>query len=347
MKVLLTGSFGNVGKNALLELLKKGYDVRCFDLKTKRNEKVERKLRKLVKKQGLNSFETIWGDIRKRETVSVIVQGVDAIVHLAAIIPPLAYAEKQLAYNVNVTGTTMLIEEAETLDPKPHFIYASSIAVHGNRMKYNPPTRVTDPFAPLSYDNYAHHKIIMEKRLHESSLPWTILRFGVVTPFEIELNIPAIMFEIPLDQRIEVVDTRDVGLACANAVMNENVIGKTLFIGGGKDSQVYQREYIRKMLDAMGVGMLPEQAFKQVETVEDFYHCDWMDTEEAEKLLQFQRYSFGDFLSEFKRRRWFVRTVSTVFRPIVRSLLLHKSPYYTKSKTSVRKVEEKENIAFA
>ena len=39
MKVLLTGAFGNVGTSALEELLERGHQVRCFDLKTKVNEK--------------------------------------------------------------------------------------------------------------------------------------------------------------------------------------------------------------------------------------------------------------------------------------------------------------------
>ncbi len=39
MKVLLTGAFGNVGQSALEELLRQGHRVRCFDLRTKANER--------------------------------------------------------------------------------------------------------------------------------------------------------------------------------------------------------------------------------------------------------------------------------------------------------------------
>ncbi|MHA1416876.1 MAG: NAD-dependent epimerase/dehydratase family protein, partial [Candidatus Heimdallarchaeaceae archaeon] len=63
MKVLLTGSFGNVGKNALLELVKKGYKVRAFDVKTQRNVEVGRKIFRQLKKEN-KSFEVVWGDIR-------------------------------------------------------------------------------------------------------------------------------------------------------------------------------------------------------------------------------------------------------------------------------------------
>ncbi len=42
MNVLLTGAFGNIGQSALDELLRRGHKVRCFDLKTKANERVAR-----------------------------------------------------------------------------------------------------------------------------------------------------------------------------------------------------------------------------------------------------------------------------------------------------------------
>ena len=40
MKVLLTGAFGNVGLSTLEELLKRNYDIRIFDIKTKRNKRL-------------------------------------------------------------------------------------------------------------------------------------------------------------------------------------------------------------------------------------------------------------------------------------------------------------------
>ena len=325
MKILLTGAFGNVGQSTLEVLLKKGYSVRCFDLKNTRNLKVERRMKKLGK------FEIIWGDIRDFSISDELVKGVDVIIHLAAIIPPLAYEKPKLAYAVNVDGATYLLRAAEKQKIPPKFIYASSIAVHGNRMNYQPPTEITDPINPLDYDNYAKHKAEMEERITKSTVPWTILRFAAITPFDLGWNVPEILYEIPLKQRIEVADTRDVGLACANAV-DVNAIGKILFIGGGKGNQLYQLEYVSKMLEALGVGMLPKEAFKPVKNIDDYYHCDWMNTDEAQKLLRFQRYSFEDFVKTFKKKVSFRRFLIKLFKPTVRSILLNKSPYYRKQK---------------
>ncbi|MCG3216186.1 MAG: NAD(P)-dependent oxidoreductase [Candidatus Heimdallarchaeota archaeon] len=325
MKVLLTGAFGNVGQRTLEILLKKGYSVRCFDLRNSRNLTVESKM------SQFGDFETVWGDIRDSKVSDKVVKGVHCIIHLAAIIPPLAYEYPELAYEVNVKGSINLIQAAEKLVKPPRFIYASSIAVHGNRMNKDPPTRVDDSFDPLEYDNYAHHKIEVERRIWESKIPWAILRFAAVTPYELAWKIPDLMFDIPLDQRIESVDSRDVGLACANAV-EAAIVGKTLFIGGGKGNQIYQRDYVKNILNVLGIGMLPEEAFRPVKNIDDFYHCDWMDTKKAQELLKFQRFTFDDFLNVFKKKILFRRILISIFKPIVRAILLRKSPYYGETK---------------
>ncbi|MBY9002268.1 MAG: NAD(P)-dependent oxidoreductase, partial [Candidatus Heimdallarchaeota archaeon] len=322
MNVLLTGAFGNVGQRTLEVLLQQNHQVRCFDLKNNRNVNTELKLRKLGK------YEVVWGDIRDPSTVSKIVANIDCILHLAAIIPPLAYDLPTLAYDVNVTGTTLLLKAAESCPIPPRFIYISSIAVHGNRMKHEPPTFVDDPLDPLDYDNYAKHKIEVEKKLWNSRLPWVILRFAAVTPFEMSWNVPDIMYNIPLEQRIELIDSRDAAMACVNAI-NADVIGKTMFIGGGKGNQLYQREFVSKMLDALGLGMLPESAFKQVRSDSDYYHCDWMYTKDAQALLNFQHHTFDDFLKVFKKKIRFRRFMVSLVKPIARRFLLNKSPYYS------------------
>lgn len=336
MKVLITGAFGNVGQNAVEILIERGYSIRCFDLKNSKNVRIKNKL------QRKGNFEVVWGDIRDSKMIRKIIQDVEFIIHLAAIIPPLAYEIPKLAYDVNVKGSINLIKVAALMKRPPKFVYASSIAVHGNRMAHIPPTKVDDPLNPLENDNYAHHKIEVEKYLRKTKIPWTILRFGAITPYELGWTIPEILYEIPLDQRIEVVDSRDVALACVNA-LSADTIGKTLLIGGGEGNQLYQRDFVSLILDAIGVGMLPEEAFKKAKTLDDYYHCDFMQTKEAEELLHFQRFTFKDFLRKFKRKVSFRRFIIILFRPIVRAIILSKSPYYEKAKKDAKKDRKKKH----
>ncbi|MHA2427877.1 MAG: NAD-dependent epimerase/dehydratase family protein [Candidatus Hermodarchaeia archaeon] len=71
MFVLLTGAFGNIGESTLIPLLAQNHRVRCFDLHTKQNQKLTKKLHR----QG--EFETVWGDVRNSDTVRNIVEDVE------------------------------------------------------------------------------------------------------------------------------------------------------------------------------------------------------------------------------------------------------------------------------
>lgn len=320
MKVLLTGAFGNIGESTLLALLNKGMDVRCFDL---RSEATEKTAKDLMKK---GEFEIHWGDIRNQESVTTALSGVDASIHLAAIIPPLSEKRPELAKEVNVGGTLNLIRASEAMEPKPKMVFASSVSVFGPTMHLDPPRKASDPVNPT--DTYTHTKVECEAAIRDSSIPWTILRFAAAPPLKLGGDeIDPSLFEMPLDQRIEFAHTRDVGLACANAVTAETE-GKTLLIGGGERNQMLQRDFIGSLLEGMGVGMLPESAFRQPKNPDDWFYTDWLDTEESQALLQYQTRTFEEFLEEFKKMMGFKRHLAKLFSGQARKRLLKASPYY-------------------
>ncbi|MHA1491718.1 MAG: NAD-dependent epimerase/dehydratase family protein, partial [Promethearchaeota archaeon] len=251
MKTLLTGAFGNVGVSTLEMLLKQGQSVKCFDIKNSKNLKSQKKLLKY------SQFETIWGDITNLKDIKIAVQDVSNIIHLAAIIAPLSEKIPEIAYKVNVEGTSLLIKAAKQLKKPPKFILASSVSVFGKKMNEPPPRKVNDPINPT--DNYTRHKVEVEKILQKSGLPWLILRLAAISPLNLPTKLDPILFEIPLDQRIEFLYTKDAGMAFANAVSTD-INNKILLIGGGKGCQLYQREFIKKLLNAVGISMLPESA---------------------------------------------------------------------------------------
>ena len=82
MKVLITGAFGNIGLSATQELLRRGHDVRCFDLKKKENLKVAKRIKAKA--------ESVLGDLRNPEDVALVVKDRDVVVHLAFVIPRLS-----------------------------------------------------------------------------------------------------------------------------------------------------------------------------------------------------------------------------------------------------------------
>ncbi|MDO8055518.1 MAG: NAD(P)-dependent oxidoreductase [Candidatus Hermodarchaeota archaeon] len=323
MFILLTGAFGNIGESTLLALIEQNHQIRCFDLPTTQNEKTAKRL------QEYGDFEPVWGDVRDADTTRNIVEDVDCIIHLAAILPPASERDAKFTHAVNVGGTVRLIEAAEALPVKPKFIYASSVSVFGPTMHLPPPRKVDDLLNPT--DIYTTTKFECETALRASALPWTILRLVAVPGLRISGEMDPILFEIPLDQRIEFVHTRDVGTAFAN-VVNAKTSNKVLLIGGGKTNQMLQRDFIAKILNAMGIGMLPESAFRVATQPEDWYYTDWVDTTESQHLLHYQHHTYDQYLDDLKHTIGFKRHLARLFRGFAKKRILAQSPYYQKLK---------------
>ncbi len=325
MKIVVTGSFGNVGESTVLALLEKNHRVRCFDKLNSHTKSIHRDLR------DFGDFETVWGDIRSIESVRQAVEGVDCIIHLAAIIPPASDDNPSLTRDVNVGGTKNIIEIALAENNSPKLVYASSIATYGHSCGDGSPKTALDP--QVATDVYSETKIECEELVRESGLTWTILRFGVVPSLQeswLNTEIDSTIFEIPLEQRLEFVHTRDVGIAAANAV-STNTNFKTLLIGGGERCRMTYREFLGTTLEAMGIGILPDSAFIAPKCVEDYFHTDWMDTEEAQRLLDFQRRTLDDYANELRDGLGFRRYLIWLFKPIARRRMLAMSPYYNQS----------------
>ena len=128
------------------------------------------------------------------------------------------------------------------------------------------------------------------------------------------------MFDVPLNNRIEFVHRRDVGLAIANGLEADEIWGNVWHIGGGSDCQLYQRELVEGVMEAAGIGMLPEDAF-----TDEPYPTDWLDTEESQKVLKFQRLTLSDYIEEVKESIGFRRFFIQLFRPLIRVWILSKS----------------------
>jgi nucleoside-diphosphate-sugar epimerase len=323
MRILLTGSFGNIGKNVLKLLLKVGHEVRCFDIETEKNRRTHQDLSRNLR--NARRIEAFWGDIRNPVDIEEAVRDVQGIVHLAAVIPPLSEREPETARAINVEGTRHLIQAAEVVDPQPKLVFTSSVSVYGPRMTDPPPRRIDEPVNPT--DHYSSHKVECEKMLEASGLPWTILRVAAVSVSDMNGSMDPILFEIPLDQRIEFVHSRDVARACVNS-LSADAVGKILHIGGGNGSQMLQRVFLTRILETTGIGMLPESAFLVPEEDSDWFYTDYMDTEEAQALLHFQAYTFEDYLDELDKKLGGKKVLARLLGPAIRLYFSTQSEYF-------------------
>lgn len=289
MKVLLTGALGNIGYSTLDALLLEGHDVVALELESKRARKLA---------SGLDDrVRLVWGDITDPESLRAALEGVDAVVHLAGIVPPYVERAPDLARRVNVDATLGLIAQMEASPTAKRLVFASSQGVFGDVQDREPPLRVDMPVSPT--DAYGRHKVACEQAIRQSRLQWSTLRLAAVTPIHLQAQDPSIMFEFSPDARFEFLHPADAGTAFARAVACEEAIGKILNVAGGEKCRMTYYDFIDDLMGAIGIGPLPIEAFARTEVPRFF--GDWVDTEESQRLLQYQTRGLGEQLEDMRR----------------------------------------------
>jgi UDP-glucose 4-epimerase len=152
MHVLVTGGAGFIGSHLVERALAAGSRVRVLDnLSTGKRSNLPADSR----------VEFIEGDIRDPRTVREVVQGVDAIAHLAAVASVQASVDDPLGTHAsNFDGTLNLLDAARHANVR-RFVYASSAAVYGNTEQLP----VEEAFTPRPLTPYASDKLAGEHYL--------------------------------------------------------------------------------------------------------------------------------------------------------------------------------------
>jgi nucleoside-diphosphate-sugar epimerase len=317
MKVLLTGALGNVGSYTLNALLEEGHDVVAFDLASPRSRRVAAQIDERV--------HVTWGDITDPASIGAALEGVDAVVHLAAIIPPHVEKAPDLARRVNVDATRSLIEQMEASPTARRLVFASSQGVFGDVQDREPPLRVETPVSPT--DEYGRHKVACERAIQQSRLRWSILRLAVAVPTRL-IGAPFDLrsgFEISADARIEIIHPADAGTAFARALACEEAIGKILHVGGGEKCQMLHGEFFDDLMGSIGIGPIPAEAF--VRTPVPRFMGDWLDTDESQRLLKYQERGLSELTADMRRDLGVVAPLIRLLRPLVTWYLIRSSPY--------------------
>jgi UDP-N-acetylglucosamine 4-epimerase len=125
-KILVTGGAGFIGSNLCEELLKLGYDVVCLDnFSTGHRKNIEPFLVN-------QKFKLIEGDIRNINDCKLAVEGVDSVLHEAALgSVPRSINDPITTNDVNVGGFLNMLVAARDAGVK-RFIYAASSSTYGD-----------------------------------------------------------------------------------------------------------------------------------------------------------------------------------------------------------------------
>lgn len=324
--VLVTGAFGLVGKATVRRLAGLGRRVVATDLATPANR---------AKAASLPVGVTVrWADLADAGQAYDLLTAVRpaAIIHLAAIIPPLCYAKPESARTVNVDATGHLVKAAAEQCHTTRFVQASSIAVYGPRNPHRISDLLTADTPVNPYDVYGQHKVDSEEIVRASALEWVILRLGGVLSVDIgwDTDPSLIYFEgvLPTDGRLQTVDVRDVAHAFA-AATTANVVGRTLLIGGDDTHRLIQGEIGPSTAAAMGlVGALP--VGRQGDPADDnaWFATDWMDSATAQEVLGHQHHSWPQMLAQTAENVGWKRYPLRMIAPLARQYLRRQSPYY-------------------
>src|ERR1700753_2655786 len=152
-RVLVTGGSGFVGANLVTTLLDRGYQVRSFD-------------RAPSPLPPHPQLEVLQGDITDTATCVAAVDGIDTVIHTAAIIELMGGASvtseyRQRSFAVNVGGTETLLHAGQAAGVK-RFVYtaSNSVVMGGQNIAGGDETL---PYTDRFNDLYTETKVVAER----------------------------------------------------------------------------------------------------------------------------------------------------------------------------------------
>ena len=276
--VLVTGGAGSMGRLVCARLAADNHTVRAFDLAS-------------ANFSGLpDGVSALPGDLTSPDDVAAALEDVGAVVHLAAILPPVADQQIELAHRVNVEGTQIIVDAMKARVPDARLVFSSSVSVYGT------PANDTEVTASQSYDpddNYAKTKAESEQIVVNSGLDSCVLRIsGVSIPVFQE---PPAEWPFLSDQQIEFVHRDDaVNAIVAGMTAELSDLTRVINVSGGASWRTMGSKYVADYFGMIEVD--PEEAIYQSEPG----HFSWYADEGGNTALGYQQNPYSQYLEQLQ-----------------------------------------------
>lgn len=231
--VLVTGATGAVGPPVVNALMEAGYAVRTLSLDPPPSG------------AWPNGVDVCIGDVTDAAMVQRAMQGVDAVVHLAALLhivnPPPELREKY--ERINVGGTATVVDAAINVGVKRVVLF-STIAVYGRS-----DGQVLNEESPVNPDNFyaqtklAAERIVLNAKRSDGAPLGVVLRFGAVYGSRIKGNYDRLLRSLARGRFVPVGDgcnrrtliyDKDVARAAVLAMQHPAAAGRVYNVTDGQ-----------------------------------------------------------------------------------------------------------------
>jgi UDP-N-acetylglucosamine 4-epimerase len=320
-KVLVTGGAGFIGSHLVDRLLAEGFEVTVLDdFSTGRMENISCH-------KDVREFHLVRGDVRDAGLVRKVVEDVDGVFHLAALVDVALSIENPVLFNeVNVVGTLNLLGACVDSDVR-RFIFASSAAVYGNSKS----AKKREDMLPRPISPYGVSKLAAENYVQVFNefygLETVSLRYfnvygprqglassysGVIVAFMSRLlkGQPPVIHGDGKQSR-DFVHVDDVVSANLLALQSKKVVGGVFNIGSGTSTTVYELANILQQIT-------DTERLKPIFTESragDIKHCSG-DIYKAEEILGFHpKIQLRDGLS--KLVEWHLHSTRAIERSVL------------------------------
>lgn len=334
MIIALTGVTGNMGREALKELVKID-EIDQFKLLVLPDDK--KRWNKLAKelKEYQNKFQVIYGNLADRNACEKLVAGADYVIGMAAVIPPLSDQDPQKAIECNQIGVDRLVSAIENIkENQPKYIHISTVALYGNRNHLHPWARVGDPLLVSPFDVYAASKMRGEFRVLESEIKnFSVIRQTAMLHQNMlfdNMN-DGLMFHTCFNAPLEWATAHDSGgLLLANIIKKDltedlsQIFWRKCFnLGGGSENCVTGYDTLNDGFRIIG-GTVKDFFEPDFNATRNFHGVWFYDGKALDDIFHYQTQTVNDFWNEFSKTHRILKAGKIVPKKVIKKFAIKR-----------------------